>query len=223
MSDQATTVGAYQRWSWLSSGGPARWSRCARGMGFTGAPRGAVRPNSAHPHGWRKRPRGFADRTRLTPGASRASVTSTEVSNRLRTPWPTNLKPLSGEGFRMPPFQATSVIFSCWASTHPLRQIFRRHDLDFVPFGHAFIRQPLRPRPTVAAFWPQNSVFAQHESFDSRRAGNHRRAAIRRGAQRRPASRRGSAFQADRTKRRRNQRNIPKTDAFSPRCGTCRT
>ena len=36
----------------------------------------------------------------------------------------------------------------------------------------------LRPRPTVAAFWPQNSVFAQHESFDSRRAGNHRRAAI---------------------------------------------
>src|SRR5262249_2314315 len=30
---------------------------------------------------------------------------------------------------------------------------FRRHDLDFITFGHAFIRQPLRPRPTVLAFW----------------------------------------------------------------------
>ena len=30
--------------------------------------------------------------------------------------------------------------------------VFRRHDFDFVAFGHAFIRQPLRPRPTVAAF-----------------------------------------------------------------------
>src|SRR5262249_49884436 len=28
----------------------------------------------------------------------------------------------------------------------------RGHDA-FVAFGHAFIRQPLRPRPTVAAFW----------------------------------------------------------------------
>ena len=59
-------------------------------------------------------------------------------------------------------FLSSYFISASCSAVHVLGDslVFFRHDLDFVPFGHAFIRQPLRPRPTVAAFWPQNSVFA---------------------------------------------------------------
>jgi hypothetical protein len=46
-------------------------------------------------------------------------------------------------------------------------RIFCRHDFDFAAFGHAFIRQPLLPRPTVAAFWTPKLRFRAAHVFST--------------------------------------------------------
>src|SRR5262249_9204596 len=59
-------------------------------------------------------------------------------------------------------------------------RVFRRHHLDFVAFGHAFIRQPLRPRPSRRLTLPFDRGFLpsftpKEARFCLRRSMTHRR------------------------------------------------